>query len=538
MLSAVTCVGVVLLFASNASFGLLSLSCVHYSTQPHAGLKLPCMFSVCFLHMCNDIVMMISPSPIALIRGSVASQSVRTSYISIYILLYVCAAVSGQETSKNASVPDSMVWGSTRVSDGCIVISDPLALHWSIQPRVSDGCLELFSKPADVRRPWLGVHNGPPLLQVQLQIRADRLYDFIQRGMMAIQGGKLKVFARLVSGAELYSLIVRVDGSVPAIMSTPPPPVMSQDGDWRLYGGFLKACVDCVVWSWNGVHWSMQPKSYGGITLYADLKQTTYKYPYYQKPATLGVFGSAPEIDQVVLTISEQAASRIISPCWKCRHIERQFSQPWFPLPTTLRLPSSTSDGNRQTMSIEKLLWMSGEEIAIPGKPLVTIHSQLVGLAEYSLEQYSHFISMAINRPHLVFTLLPNPEESFVMVVIDYAQHCRTIRLRQYMNVACDCCDSTILFGGHTLREGDYGTYEYGLMHNDIEIRDEVAWTPGCNLCSACFSTECYLAHYLTQSSERRQRILAGIGYAGRMWIQNVAEAAERVDLWEAERWA
>ena len=26
------------------------------------------------------------------------------------------------------------------------VNSDPLALHWSIQPGVSDGCLELFSK--------------------------------------------------------------------------------------------------------------------------------------------------------------------------------------------------------------------------------------------------------------------------------------------------------------------------------------------------------------------------------------------------------
>ena len=91
------------------------------------------------------------------------------------------------------------------------VNSDPLALHWSIQPGVSDGCLELFSKPDAavnhievVGRHWLGV-GGPLLSMVHLQIRADHMFGFIQRGMMAFKDGKLKVFAQLVRGADLYS---------------------------------------------------------------------------------------------------------------------------------------------------------------------------------------------------------------------------------------------------------------------------------------------------------------------------------------------
>ncbi len=152
------------------------------------------------------------------IRGSVASQSVRTSYISMninthcYIHIYVCAAVSGRQTSTNGSVPDRLV--RMLFSDGFgflnfyglmleqFVQSDTLALHWSIQPGVSDGCLELFSRleaAVDhievVRRHWLGV-GGPLLAMVQLQIRADRLYGFIQRGMMALEGGNLRVFAQ------------------------------------------------------------------------------------------------------------------------------------------------------------------------------------------------------------------------------------------------------------------------------------------------------------------------------------------------------
>jgi hypothetical protein len=158
-----------------------------------------------------------------------------------------------------------------------------------------------------MRRHLLGV-GGPLLAMVQLRIRGDRLYGCIQSGMMAFECGKLRVFAQMVSGSELYSLIVQVDGSVPANFLTPPP-VMLRVGDWRLYGGFLKACVECVDWSMNGIHWSMQPGAYGRITLYADPKHTTEKYEYYQRSAS----GTGPEIVQVVLTISEQAATRIMS---------------------------------------------------------------------------------------------------------------------------------------------------------------------------------------------------------------------------------
>ena len=200
------------------------------------------------------------------------------------------------------------------------VQSDTLALHWSIQPGVSDGCLEMFSTREAaqdhievVRRHWLGV-EGPLLAMVQLQIRTDRLYGFIQRGIMAVEGGKLKIFETLVSGTELYSLAVTVDGSVPGIAryyteSSSPLPVMSRAGDWKLYGGFLKPCVDCLDWDNKGLHWSMQPGAYGRITLYADPTQTTAKYAHYQKLSS----GAGPEIVQVVLTMSEQAAARIMS---------------------------------------------------------------------------------------------------------------------------------------------------------------------------------------------------------------------------------
>jgi hypothetical protein len=159
-------------------------------------------------------------------------------------------------------------------------------------------------------------------------------------------------------------------------------------------------------------------------------------------------------------------------------------SENWFPLPTTLKLPSSTfrcpvpseSDirvpsSNFRTLRVEKLLWMSGAEVVIPRKPLVSIHAELVGLEEYSLEQYTYFISMATNRPHLVLKLVPNPEESIVTVVIDHEDYCASEHLRHQGEGECDLCDSPILFGGHTLGREDYGTYEYGEIHNDIEMR-------------------------------------------------------------------
>ena len=53
----------------------------------------------------------------------------------------------------------------------------------------------------------------------------------------------------------------------------------------------------------------MQPGGYGRITLYADPQQTTEKYAYYQKPTS----GTGPDIVQVVLTISVQATTKIMS---------------------------------------------------------------------------------------------------------------------------------------------------------------------------------------------------------------------------------
>ena len=112
-----------------------------------------------------------------------------------------------------------------------------------------------------------------------------------------------------MSGAELYSLLVQDDGSVPAMLSYPPAPVISGVGSWMLFGGFLKACVDCVDWNTRGIHWTMQPGGYGRITLHSDPQQTTAKYAYYQKPTS----GTGPDIVQVILAIDETAAARIMS---------------------------------------------------------------------------------------------------------------------------------------------------------------------------------------------------------------------------------
>ncbi len=238
--------------------------------------------------------------------------------------IYACAAVSGREVCHIASVPYSLV--SMFISD-CFGIrnfyglmlaqsvdADPVALHWSIQPGVSDGCLELFSKQEaasghveDVGRHWLGKH-GPLLAMVQLQISADRLGEFMKRGMMAWKDGKLQVFSKLVRGGDLYNLMVTPYGIVPTYIPASFPRDISRSSDWKLFGGFLKACVDCVNWSMDGIHWTMQPGAFGRITLYTDPQHITEKYAYYQRSAS----DPGPEIVQVVLFISEQAAARII----------------------------------------------------------------------------------------------------------------------------------------------------------------------------------------------------------------------------------
>ena len=54
---------------------------------------------------------------------------------------------------------------------------------------------------------------------------------------------------------------------------------------------------------------SLGPGAYGRITLYADQIQTTAKYEHYQNSFS----GAGPEIVQVVFTMTEQAAARIMS---------------------------------------------------------------------------------------------------------------------------------------------------------------------------------------------------------------------------------
>ena len=199
-----------------------------------------------------------------------------------------------------------------------------------------------------------------------------------------------------------------------------------------------------------------------------------------------------------------------------------------------LRYPSGTCDGVGQTMRVEQLLWMSGEEIDIPGEPLVRIHVQLVELAEYTLEQYRHLISMATNRPHVMVQLVMNPDESFVTVVIDHAEVCSRMGSLYSDPGRCDHCWSPIVFGCHTLGDSDYGTYEYGVINNDVAIRDLVAWSPGCNFCDACFSTKSYVASFVAEQYCQRVLAEAGVGHVGKMWINNVGEIFKHVDAWKA----
>ena len=64
----------------------------------------------------------------------------------------------------------------------------------------------------------------------------------------------------------------------------------------------------CVAWT-KGLHWSMQPGAYGRVTLYSDPQHIAEKYAYYQKRFS----GTGPAIVHVVVTIPEEATTRILS---------------------------------------------------------------------------------------------------------------------------------------------------------------------------------------------------------------------------------
>jgi len=202
--------------------------------------------------------------------------------------------------------------------------STPMVLHWSIQPGVSDGCLEWFSTAEaaqqhydTVGKDWQGA-PGPAMTLVQLQIRADRLGANILCGKMVIKDGKLRVYEELVAGPDRYSLSLIPNHSMPALLAiegSAPPPSLHQLGggagaiQMRLYGGFLKEYVRSAVCYAHGLHWSMQPGANGRITLSSDPKQYAGKYAYDQKAISF----AGPEIEQVVLTMSEQAATKILA---------------------------------------------------------------------------------------------------------------------------------------------------------------------------------------------------------------------------------
>jgi len=201
--------------------------------------------------------------------------------------------------------------------------SNHMSLHWAIQPGVSSGCLEFFHTAEAAQQHYVAVDQdwrgapGPAITVVQLQIRADHLWGRIQVGTMVLKDGKLKVYEKLVAGTDRYNISLMTNGSAPAVLALDgfvPPLRLYQPGGgagasgFRLYAGFLKECVRCVDWYEDGMHWSMQPGSYGRITLFTDPKGYEGKYALYQTATS----GEGPETEQVVLTMSEQATIRIL----------------------------------------------------------------------------------------------------------------------------------------------------------------------------------------------------------------------------------
>ena len=202
--------------------------------------------------------------------------------------------------------------------------SNPMKLHWSIQPGVSDGCLEWFSTIDAAKQhydtvgmSWQGA-PGPATTLVQLEIRADRVSSKCMIGKMVLKDGKLKVFEELVAGNDGYRLTVLPNHSMPALLAIDGSAPLRSDhqlgGDAGvsglvLYCGFLKKYLQTPGWGVDGLHWSMQPGSVGRITLSTDPKGYPQKYKYYQDRFT----GQGPEIEYLVLTMSEQAANKILT---------------------------------------------------------------------------------------------------------------------------------------------------------------------------------------------------------------------------------
>ena len=192
-------------------------------------------------------------------------------------------------------------------------------LHWSMQPGVTDGCLE-FSKTREAafhvyqaaQTDWLGL-EGPQLVLVMLCIRADYVKECILAGAMTRWSGKLRIFRNMPLRANKFTITTDADVPFQAPQVTDALPLAAPEQaqvspDTVLYGGFLLAYLPLLKTT-AGLHWSTQPAAYGRITLFTSPEGYQSKYDYYRRQSA----ARAPQVAMVAMHFAEGALLKLIA---------------------------------------------------------------------------------------------------------------------------------------------------------------------------------------------------------------------------------
>ena len=192
-------------------------------------------------------------------------------------------------------------------------------LHWSMQPGVTDGCLEFYQtreaaleayNVADSE--WIGL-GGPPLALAVLCIEVAYLKACITAQTMSRQASKLRVWRNMSLRGDKYTITIEAavpfnttpgtDASVPADITQR---LVSQDT--VLYAGFLRVYLPQLKTT-AGLHWTTQPAARGRITLYSNADECQRKYKYWRGDSAQ----RAPEVAFVRVHIADGALVKLIS---------------------------------------------------------------------------------------------------------------------------------------------------------------------------------------------------------------------------------
>ncbi len=197
---------------------------------------------------------------------------------------------------------------------------DPnVELHWSMQPGVTDGCLEFSEtrkaafqayKAAEID--WIG-QEGPQLVLAVLCIRADYLKECIVAGKLTRLPGTLRNFRNMPLRANKYTITIEADVpfKTPLVTDALVPAAIVQapvSQDTVLYGGFLLAYLPQLKTT-AGLHWSTQPAAYGRITLYTSPEGYKSKYDYYRGETA----DRGPTVAIVAMHFAERALLKLIA---------------------------------------------------------------------------------------------------------------------------------------------------------------------------------------------------------------------------------